>query len=215
MAAAAGPLLAAVRANEPAVARTWRRVMDMDFPPTRRTIFDRAPCGCARQLLPAVMRVGYSGSRFTSALPSKRASATCLDVSALCQDRTHALQQTDARGPSDCMIAYATTASLVERNETSPPSISASGRGRCCPADRLTYRMGANLSVATCAGDRSLCGRQCDGRDCPPDHPEAVRETRKTVLYREHRRCQRQHRYCQSGASATGRLHHSDCRHEP
>src|SRR5215813_4052613 len=39
MAAPAGPLLAAVRANEPAVARNWRRVVDMDFSPLHVLIY--------------------------------------------------------------------------------------------------------------------------------------------------------------------------------
>src|SRR5262245_23764778 len=58
MAAPAGPFPAAKRANEPAVARNWRRVLDIDFAPSTSAVFDRAPWGCARQLQTTAMAGG-------------------------------------------------------------------------------------------------------------------------------------------------------------
>ena len=46
-------------------------------------------------------------------------------------------------------------------HETSPPTISASGRGRCRAAGRLAHRKGASLSVAAGAFHRRLCAGRC------------------------------------------------------
>src|SRR5262249_15875863 len=86
MAAPAGPWLTAVRANEPAVARNWRRVMDMDFPPTRLIYFlivrrAAARVNCRRPqswwaiLVAAPRPLG----------PSKGVTAPCPALSGLCQ----------------------------------------------------------------------------------------------------------------------------------
>src|ERR1035438_3949076 len=68
------------------------------------------------------------------------------------------------------------------RCETSPPAISASGSRGCRAADFVTLRMGASLSGATGAYDRSVRARRV-GRYFRPHHrTRVVRADWKAVL---------------------------------
>src|SRR5262249_6674616 len=98
-----------------------------------------------------------------------------------------------------------------KRHDAAAPSISASGRGRDGAAGRLALCLGASLSDAAGACDRSVRARWSDGYIRPPDRTKFVRASRETVLRREHRRCWRQRRYGSGGKGSTGRLHHTRC----
>src|SRR5262249_3788960 len=69
IAALAEPFRAATRANEPAVARNWRRVLDMDFAPLHVCFFYRATWGRARQFQMNAMVMGSPITWARSALP--------------------------------------------------------------------------------------------------------------------------------------------------
>ena len=72
-----------------------------------------------------------------------------------------------------------------DRDETSPPTISASGRGRCRAAGRVALRLGASLSDAAGAHHRRLCRRRCDRHRRAPDGPMAVGAARPAIHHRK------------------------------
>src|SRR5262245_22072174 len=71
------------------------------------------------------------------------------------------------------------------QNETSPPTISASGRGRCRPAGGLAHCAGAGLSDAAGALHRWICTWWWDGHLCAPGRPIVARATRSAFCHRE------------------------------
>src|SRR5207302_7164748 len=74
---------------------------------------------------------------------------------------------------------------LRGHDETSPPAISASGRGRCRPARVFTDRRSARLSVAASARDCALRARWRDRYIRPADRTKANRAAWEPVLRRE------------------------------
>ena len=68
---------------------------------------------------------------------------------------------------------------------TSTPSISASGSGRCRAAGRIAHRMGANLSGAAGAHHRRLCRRRSERHRRAPDGSMAVGAARPAIRHRK------------------------------
>src|SRR5262249_27541469 len=66
-----------------------------------------------------------------------------------------------------------------ERHETSPPTISASGRGRGRAAGRDARRLGASLPDAAGAGDRPVCARWTNRCVWPPYGTKVVQQLGK------------------------------------
>ena len=127
------------------------------------------------------------------------------------QDRgTHVPQQKGARSPRDGMIAACiSTASLGERNETSPPSTSTSDRGHCGASGRVTIRAGAGLSGPAGSIDGWVSRWRPSRHHRAPDRSMALGSTRPTIRYREPTGCWQQHRYRSSSARAIGRIYAS------
>ena len=92
-------------------------------------------------------------------------------------------------------------------NETSPPSISATGRGRCRAAILIAIHLGASVSVAAAALDHRISARwRCRHRGS--DHGTVVvGAARSTDHHREPAR--RQHQYCRPSSDqfAARRVH--------
>src|SRR5205085_8964121 len=78
--------------------------------------------------------------------------------------------------------------------ETSPPAISASGRGRCRAARVFTDRRSASLSVAASARDCALRARWRDRYIRPADRTKANRAAWEPVLRGERYRREWEHR---------------------
>src|SRR6516162_2438109 len=72
-------------------------------------------------------------------------------MSALCQKQTFRLHLDIIVGGQGCSSSWSIT------RETSPPAISAPGRGRYAASDLLAHCNGVNLSVAAGAPDRRFC----------------------------------------------------------
>src|SRR5262245_18192949 len=62
----------------------------------------------------------------------------------------------------------------MTRDETSPPTISASGRRPCCAAGRVAHRSSAVLSFAAGALDRGVWRCRLARHHRTPDEPMAV-----------------------------------------
>src|SRR5262249_40539197 len=90
--------------------------------------------------------------------------------------------------------------------ETSPPHIPASGRGRRSAAGHVTRRLGAKLSVAAGAVRRRLCARRRRPRHAP-DGSVAVRTARAAVRGPEPGRGRPYTRHRAGGARARRRIH--------
>src|SRR5262249_56744869 len=71
------------------------------------------------------------------------------------------------------------------QNETSPPHILASGRGRGRAADRVALRLGASLSVTTGAVDRRISAGRLGRHHRAPDRSMAVGTARPASRHRE------------------------------
>ena len=81
------------------------------------------------------------------------------------------------------------------RYETSPPTISASGRGRCRAPGRVALRLGASLSVAAGACHCAVrCRRRCR-HYCAPDGSMAIGAARSAIRHRKSAGCRRQYRH--------------------
>src|SRR6516164_1950728 len=83
--------------------------------------------------------------------PRNRTLKLSRAMSALCQKQTFRLPLDIIDGGQGCSNSWSIT------RETSPPAISAPGRGRCAAPDLLAHCNGANLSVAAGAPDRRFC----------------------------------------------------------
>ena len=92
-------------------------------------------------------------------------------------------------------------------HETSPPTISASGSGRCRAAGRLADRKGANLSDAAGPHRRRFCRRRRNRHRRAPDRPMAVGAARPAIRHREPARRRQQYRDRGGRQCAGRRLH--------
>jgi hypothetical protein len=91
-----------------------------------------------------------------------------------------------------------------DESETFPPSISASGRGRCCAAGSLADRLGASLSSAAGAYHRPLSCWRHGRHHSAPDRPMAVGTDGAKFPDRQPVRRRRQHRH-RGGRPRAGR----------
>jgi hypothetical protein len=93
------------------------------------------------------------------------------------------------------------------RHETSAPAIPTAHSGGGLRARSLDGCVGANVSDAAGACDRSLRSRRSDRHTWRALPHKIVRTFRKTVLRREHRRRWWQYRHGSGSESGTRRLH--------
>ena len=93
------------------------------------------------------------------------------------------------------------------RHETSAPAIPTANSGCGLRAHSLDGCVGANVSDAAGACDRSLRSRRSDRHPGAPYRTKIIRISRKTVLRREHRRCRWQYRHGSGSESGTRRLY--------
>jgi hypothetical protein len=92
-------------------------------------------------------------------------------------------------------------------NETSPPTIFASGRGCCGASGAAAYIASASLSDAAGAYPRRVSCGWADRHYSTPDRSMAVGTTRPAVRHREPPRGNRQYCYRGSSSCGWGRVH--------
>ena len=101
-----------------------------------------------------------------------------------------------------------------QHHEISPPNFSASGRGRCRAAVRVTDRLGAELPNTAGAHPGRLRRRASDRHHRSYRRPIAVGPARSAIRHREPPRRRGQSGGRSGGALTPGRLHAARRRHE-
>src|SRR5215813_8574309 len=96
-----------------------------------------------------------------------------------------------------------------DHHETSPPTISASGRGRGRAAGSVAYHLGASLSDAARAHHRWFCTGRHGRYHRASDRSVAVGATRPGIHHRQSTGCGDQYRYRNGRQSSPGRLYAS------